>query len=285
MMLRGCALATTVGLWMVGGHRSATNTATTAAAVKSSSEKAAQRGFFSTNTLPSSPQGLHHTLNWEQGTRVILVGDVHGCAQELRDLLDKVKFQREEDTLIFVGDLVRKGPDSRSTVQIARENGAKMVRGNHDHYALEDSSNQLGLTQLDLDYLRSAPLSITIPQLNVLVVHAGMLPWVKSVHDMDPIDLMSMRNVVYDTSQGEWYASEQVRQGKAWVEEWKGPQRVVFGHDAVRGLQQTPFATGLDTGCVYGKQLTCLILPGDEIVSVPSHQPIPSHHKVTQRDQ
>ena len=56
-----------------------------------------------------------------------------------------------------------------------------------------------------------------------------------------------------------------------WWRQYEGPPLVLYGHDAVRGLQDhRPHSLGLDTGCVYGGQLTGYLLEADRILSVPA---------------
>ena len=67
--------------------------------------------------------------------RTIIIGDVHGMAEELRDLLNKLALN-EGDALVFVGDLVDKGPESVEIIRMVRELSARfdvvVVEGNHD---------------------------------------------------------------------------------------------------------------------------------------------------------
>ena len=58
-----------------------------------------------------------------------------------------------------------------------------------------------------------------------------------------------------------------------WHEVYRGDRRVVFGHDARRGLVRVerdglPWLVGLDTGCVYGGKLTGYLVKADRIVQV-----------------
>ena len=85
-----------------------------------------------------APQIMHAKLDVSKDTdsRLIVVGDVHGCLEELKILLNRCSYEKERDKVIFVGDLVNKGPFSADVIRFVREMGASCVRGNHDDDAL-----------------------------------------------------------------------------------------------------------------------------------------------------
>lgn len=222
------------------------------------------------------------------GRRTVIIGDVHGCLDELQELLVAVGIDAggatggDGDRVILVGDLVAKGPDSPGVVAFCRERGFAAVLGNHDAKVLtigpsagaQAKARDTGpghhaqiaatLKAADWAYLESLPLYLALPELGVLVVHGGLIPRVPL--EEQPRDMIiNLRSI---TSEGE--PSKRVDAGAPWGSLWPGPTHVVFGHDAVRGLQRHPFATGLDTGCVYGRELTALVLPVGELVSVPA---------------
>ncbi|KAF6254526.1 Metallo-dependent phosphatase-like protein, partial [Scenedesmus sp. NREL 46B-D3] len=180
------------------------------------------------------------------GMLLLLVGDVHGCLDELQQLLQEVGYQQGSDSLVLVGDLVNKGPNSKLHAQ-RRPVGAKY----HWVGAMEPA---------DVQFLASMPFSLEVQGYDILVVHAGLVPGVP-LQQQDLASLIKMRELL-QAADGSWQGLEKGQEGsRAWAGMWQGPQHVFFGHDAKRRLQQCPYATGLDTGCVYGGHLTACILP------------------------
>ena len=204
------------------------------------------------------------------GPRTVIVGDVHGCRSELERLLDVVSF-RPEDRLVFVGDLVARGPDSLGVLALARTTGAVVVRGNHEERVLREGrpktrkptpdagsshavhreiADTLGAD--DWALLEGTPLYHPLPAHGLTVVHAGIDPEL-------PLAAQSPDVLLYVR-----HARTKAGKKKLWGEIYEGPLPFVFGHNAVEKLQLHPFATGLDTGCVYGGELTALVLSEGE---------------------
>jgi diadenosine tetraphosphatase ApaH/serine/threonine PP2A family protein phosphatase len=209
-------------------------------------------------------------------TRTIFIGDVHGCPDELDALLVECGWQ-PGDRVVLVGDLVAKGPDSVGVVRRVRERGMWAVKGNHDAHVLRWRAGKMPehkkpkpehqhvldtLSDSDWSFLQSLPLYLRIPEHNVLVVHGGVVPGVP-LAKQKPELLLNLRSI---TSKGK--PSKKMEEGVPWASLWQGPERIIFGHDALRGLQQHPHAIGLDSGCVYGGRLTAYVLPEARFYSV-----------------
>jgi diadenosine tetraphosphatase ApaH/serine/threonine PP2A family protein phosphatase len=208
--------------------------------------------------------------------RTIVIGDVHGCLDELLALVARCGVTHA-DRVVLVGDLVAKGPDSAGVVQWARESGADAVLGNHDAHVLrtldgagdgkpKHQAVAASLAAADVAWLRQRPLWLRPPSApGHIVVHGGLVPGV-------PLEAQAREYLINLRSITEDGRPSKRIEGTPWAALWPGPEHVVFGHDAVRGLQRYPFATGLDTGCVYGRALTALVLPAGELVSVPARR-------------
>ncbi|MEZ4340144.1 MAG: metallophosphoesterase [Sandaracinaceae bacterium] len=204
--------------------------------------------------------------------RTLIVGDVHGCLAELHALLEELRFDPAADRLVSVGDLVGKGPDGAGVVRFFREGGHEAVLGNHDDKLLawregrskkrlkaRHAADAAALSKADWAWLAALPLFLEIPEHEVLVVHAGLVPGVP-VEAQRREDLLNMRSLRPDGT-----GSSELGAGPLWASRYTGPPRVVFGHDAITGLQRWPWAIGLDTGCCYGGHLSILVLPGRRV--------------------
>lgn len=208
--------------------------------------------------------------------RTIIVGDVHGCLKELHNLLKKVNYKKNKDRLIFVGDLINRGPYSLEVLEFVENIRAETVRGNHEHFFLEyirtgnyglecflKLKHQMGTKfKFWVEWLNQVPLFIE--EENFLVVHGGLIPG-KHPSQTSPSILTLIRT--WDGINGEDLNNFL---HPPWFELYKNPKLVVFGHWAKKGLVIRDNAIGLDTGCVYGKYLTAVILPERKILQVPS---------------
>jgi hypothetical protein len=218
--------------------------------------------------------------------RTIIVGDVHGCPHELETLLANVDFELG-DRLVLVGDIVARGPDSIGVLDIVRRTGAVLVRGNHEERLLaarppEDhplswqarggeagkARKPLGrlhaevaakMRPIDWALVEASPLFVDLADHDVRVVHAGVIPGIPIARQKRST-LLTIRTIGPDGEALE-------KGGKVlWGTRYHGPPHIVFGHYARVEPQLHPWATGLDTGCVYGGTLTAMVLgPGERV--------------------
>jgi len=123
---------------------------------------------------------------------VYAIGDIQGCFDELQALLDKIRFNPNNDRLWFAGDLVNRGPRSLETLRFVRGlgDGAIVVLGNHDLHLLaaahglppnhDDGSLRAVLDAPDrdelIDWLRRRPLLHHDTGLGYTLIHAGLPP-------------------------------------------------------------------------------------------------------------
>lgn len=203
--------------------------------------------------------------------RKIVIGDIHGCYDELVELLGKLTLAHE-DRVVAVGDLTVKGPKSRAVLDLfSSDPRFSSVVGNHDlalvrHWRGEEvalkpaQAKAFAELQTDDDryfiYLASLPLLINLT--SHVVVHAGLRPGVP-LGQQSADDLLELRTLGDDRTS---------REGTPWYEVYDGPATALFGHWPAQQPRIGKHAIGLDTGCVYGGQLTAYVIETSDFVSV-----------------
>ncbi len=251
------------------------------------------------------------------------IGDVQGCYDELRELLDKICFNENKDVLWLTGDLVNRGPKSLQVLRFVHQLPQKIVvLGNHDFYLLSlaegirfngdhqlhDVLNAPDREEL-IHFLKHCPLLYYDDKLNYVMVHAGLAPqWdltlarqcAKEVFDvLQSEEAHHFLLSLYGDWPNQWQEGlqgiERLRfivnaltrirfcneagvlefdqKGKIgsqqpnWVPWFKIPWRrnkdlrIIFGHwAALQGKTDEPNVFALDTGCVWGGELTAMRL-------------------------
>ncbi len=170
--------------------------------------------------------------------RTIVIGDIHGCFDELQDLLRVVEL-RTDDRVIAVGDLIVKGTQNREVLdRFIEDDRFSSVIGNHDRAVRQywrgeplRLSKEQRVTAAELEsqrerystYLRSLPFTINLG--SHLVVHAGMRPGVPLRRQMAS-DLTEMRTMGANPSS---------RNGVPWYDVKDRPLWSLAGEDASPG--------------------------------------------------
>jgi len=243
-------------------------------------------------------QPLWNNLKHEHGPFDI-IGDVHGCYEELSTLLGQLGYKIENGpdgpkatppdgrTVVFVGDLVDRGPRIpdvlRLVMRMVAEGTALCVPGNHDMklmkklkgrdvqmtHGLADSVQQLDkesseFKQAVIKFLDDLVSHYVFDDGRLVVAHAGMK------EEMQGRGSGKVRDfALYGETTGETddYGLP-VRYN--WAPEYRGKAMVVYGHTPIAEPEWLNRTINIDTGCVFGGKLTALRYPERELVSVPA---------------
>ncbi len=229
--------------------------------------------------------------------RIIVVGDVHGCIDELDELLRVVEFEQGKDRLVFVGDLLDRGPDPVGVVRRARELGAESVMGNHEEKHLRFAqweakvregtaeknlmrpfdekrlAEHHALNEDDWAWIRAMPKLIRLPRggrRQWVVVHAGFESDGMPIDDQKFGTVCRLRDVGPDGKQlknkEDFFKPhpDSVPWAEKWVEKEGETDHecVIYGH-VVHSLEKFRITGlscyGIDTGCVFGGRLTAWV--------------------------
>src|SRR5438270_8848341 len=179
--------------------------------------------------------------------RTVVIGDIHGCYDELVDLLDLINLKRN-DRVVAVGDLVVKGEKSREVLdRFIEDRRFSSVVGNHDRVLRQSWRGEPSRlnkaqkkTQAELNsgraryaaYLKSLPYIIDLG--SHLVVHAGIRPGVRLDRQM-AADMTEMRTMG---------ANPPRRKGVPWYRVYRGKKIVLFGHWPAASPRIAPRAIG-----------------------------------------
>ena len=225
-----------------------------------------------------------------------LIGDVHGCYTELRELVERLGYRVSDDdvptvshptgrTLVFLGDLVDRGPDSPGCLRLAmgavRSGTALCIPGNHETkllrklrgrdvrltHGLAETLEQLEPLSEEfkadvIHFIDGLVSHYVLDDGNLVVAHAGLKA------DLQGRASARVREfALYGETTGETDAfGLPVRYN--WAADYRGKAIVVYGHTPVPEADWLNRTMCIDTGCVYGGKLSALRYPEKELVQV-----------------
>jgi protein phosphatase len=239
-------------------------------------------------------QPLWNNLKHEHGPFDI-IGDVHGCGDELLSLLAELGYKVDHDGVIppsrrkavFLGDLVDRGPRIpqvlRLVMGMVSAGTAFCVPGNHDikllrklrgkdvklTHGLADSVAQLDAEPPEFKnqvatFLDDLVSHYVLDDGKLVVAHAGMK---EQMQGRGSGEVRSFALFGETTGETDEFGLP-VRYN--WAADYRGKAMVVYGHTPVAEPQWLNRTMNIDTGCVFGGRLTALRYPERELVSVPA---------------
>lgn len=203
--------------------------------------------------------------------RTFVIGDIHGCYDELVGLIKKMGVVAE-DALVSVGDIVDRGNKSKEVYEyfVNRPN-SKVIVGNHERkhingvlsYAQEIVKVQFGQDyQIFLNWLDT--LSYSYETEEAIIVHAAF--------EHDKLLKDQKDEVLSGLTSGERYLERKYEPETYWSDYYKGEKPIIYGHHVVGEFPIIKNNTyGIDTGACHGGFLTAIELPGFVIHQVKSN--------------
>ncbi|MCK9275226.1 MAG: serine/threonine protein phosphatase [Syntrophales bacterium] len=211
--------------------------------------------------------------------RIFAIGDIHGCLAKLEKMIRMIPFDHENDRLVFIGDYIDRGPDSKGVVDYVitlRHYYEKVIclMGNHEQMLLDFVLHGIGreiyflnggdATADSYGYIHEpAGIKIKIPPDHInffttllpfyetdeyIFVHAGLRPGI-------PLSRQDFDDTI-------WIRNEFIQSN------WDFGKIIIFGHTPARSPLLEFNKIGIDTGAVYGGKLTCIELPSRKIYQV-----------------
>jgi protein phosphatase len=222
-----------------------------------------------------------------------IIGDVHGCADELEELLARLGYSEgrhpEGRKVVFLGDLVDRGPRVPDVLRIAMDmveaGTALCLPGNHDDklkrylqgkrvriaHGLEQSIEQIedhpaAFRERALAFLAGLVSHYVLDGGRLVVAHAGMK---QEMQGRSSGRVFAFALYGETTGESDEFGLP-VRRN--WAAGYRGSATVVYGHTPVHRPEWLNNTINIDTGCVFGGQLTALRYPELELVSVPARR-------------
>lgn len=217
--------------------------------------------------------------------KYFVIGDVHGCYDELSELLEDYFTNKnyQDRTIVFLGDLIDKGPQSSAVVQMVKylQSPVILIQGNHEAKHIAQAKKgvptEVELTTEQQDFLRRAAHPFYTDG-QVTFVHGGLNPAFKGHYGALPdmsqpqpkkvLDRISrFRFVRYCNPDGNPVSlGSETPEDKYWADTYDGwAGHVFFGHQPHNAVTHYPYATAVDTGCVHGDYLTGLYVDDGKV--------------------